>query len=138
MSQDAFVEMKADLSQSESSNHGIEKAHMSDRNDSYAKLPSPVQIEEVSKSESLEREYNYDNLLWTRIRRELRAPFAEFFGVFIMILFGDGSVAQVLLSNGVKGQYQSISWGYARSEIFYLIHNISLLTRCSLLVGVLV
>lgn len=48
-----------------------------------------------------------------------REPFAEFFGVFIMILFGNGSVAQVLLSGGEKtapgmngfGSYQSISWG---------------------------
>ena len=40
-------------------------------------------------------------------------------GVVVMMLFGDGSVAQVLLSTGVKeapggmgfGGYQSISWG---------------------------
>lgn len=38
------------------------------------------------------------DLLWPRIRLILREPFAEFFGVMIMILFGDGSVAQVLLS----------------------------------------
>lgn len=52
------------------------------------------------------------DLLWSRIRHSLREPFAEFFGVFILILFGDGVVAQVVLSNGTKGDYQSISWGW--------------------------
>lgn len=30
------------------------------------------------------------DLAWSKIRRALRDPFAEFFGVFILILFGDG------------------------------------------------
>ncbi|TQS32675.1 hypothetical protein Golomagni_07005 [Golovinomyces magnicellulatus] len=30
----------------------------------------------------------------------------------VLILFGDGVVAQVVLSKGVKGDYQSISWGW--------------------------
>ena len=58
-------------------------------------------------------------LWWPRLRLVLREPFAEFCGVFIMMLFGDGSVAQVLLSTGQTsapggngwGPYQSISWG---------------------------
>ena len=58
-------------------------------------------------------------LLWSRIRTVLREPFAEFWGVAIMVMFGDGSVAQVLLSSGQTtapggngfGQYQSINWG---------------------------
>ncbi|PGH10586.1 hypothetical protein AJ79_05409 [Helicocarpus griseus UAMH5409] len=50
--------------------------------------------------------------LWCRIRHTLREPFSEFFGVFILVLFGDGSVAQVVLSGGEKGDYQSISWGW--------------------------
>ena len=58
-------------------------------------------------------------LLWSRIRTVLREPFAEFWGVAIMVMFGNGSVAQVLLStnqatapggNGF-GSYQSINWG---------------------------
>jgi len=52
------------------------------------------------------------DLLWSRIRHWAREPLAEFFGVFILILFGDGVVAQVVLSNGEKGEYQSISWGW--------------------------
>jgi aquaglyceroporin related protein, other eukaryote len=52
------------------------------------------------------------DLAWSRVRRYMREPFAEFFGVFILILFGDGVVAQVVLSGGTKGNYQSISWGW--------------------------
>ena len=61
----------------------------------------------------------HHHLTWSSVRVIFREPFAEFFGVFIMILFGDGSVAQVLLSAGERsapgmngfGSYQSISWG---------------------------
>ncbi|KAL6249576.1 glycerol channel [Rhinocladiella similis] len=52
------------------------------------------------------------DLLWSRVRHFCREPFSEFFGVFILILFGDGVVAQVVLSGGKKGDYQSISWGW--------------------------
>lgn len=33
-------------------------------------------------------------------------------GTFILVLFGDGSVAQVLLSKEQKGNYESIAWGW--------------------------
>ena len=52
------------------------------------------------------------DLAWSRFRHFMREPFSEFFGVFILILFGDGVVAQVVLSDGKKGDYQSISWGW--------------------------
>jgi aquaglyceroporin related protein len=52
------------------------------------------------------------DLAWSRVRHYLREPLSEFFGVFILILFGDGVVAQVVLSGGTKGDYQSISWGW--------------------------
>lgn len=52
------------------------------------------------------------DLWWSRVRHSLREPLSEFFGVFILILFGDGSVAQVVLSRGTKGDYQSIAWGW--------------------------
>nr|POE63096.1 aquaporin-3 [Quercus suber] len=42
----------------------------------------------------------HSDLWWPKIRLVLKEPFAEFFGVFTMVLFGDGSVAQVLLSAG--------------------------------------
>jgi aquaglyceroporin related protein len=51
------------------------------------------------------------DLWWSRVRNVMIEPFSEFFGVFILILFGDGVVAQVVLSSGAKGDYQSISWG---------------------------
>ncbi|KAG0646997.1 hypothetical protein D0Z07_6087 [Hyphodiscus hymeniophilus] len=62
----------------------------------------------------------HEDLAWSSIRTMLREPFAEFFGTFIMVLFGDASVAQVLLSAGQTsapggngfGPYQSISWGW--------------------------
>lgn len=38
--------------------------------------------------------------------------FSELFGTFIMILFGDGVVAQVTLSKGTKGDFQSINWAW--------------------------
>lgn len=52
------------------------------------------------------------SLLWWRLRQYGRDAFSEFFGTMILILFGDGVVAQVLLSHGQKGDYQSISWGW--------------------------
>lgn len=66
----------------------------------------------------------HQDLFWSKVKLTFREPFAEFFGVFILVLFGDGSVAQVLLSNKKGsseqttapagqgfGAYQSISWG---------------------------
>lgn len=60
------------------------------------------------------------NLFWSRVRTTFREPFAEFWGVVIMISFGNGSVAQVLLSTGQVqgapggngfGAYQNVNWG---------------------------
>ncbi|EED22000.1 aquaglyceroporin, putative [Talaromyces stipitatus ATCC 10500] len=56
--------------------------------------------------------YNQKQLLWTRLRKASREPFSEFFGTMILILFGDGVVAQVTLSKNQRGDYQSISWGW--------------------------
>jgi len=61
----------------------------------------------------------HHHLTWSAVRTMFREPFAEFFGTFIMVCFGDASVAQVLLSAGEKsapgmngfGNYQSINWG---------------------------
>lgn len=71
---------------------------------------SPLQEDDdnVSKNQaSLNRKPR-----WVRFRHTFREPLAEFFGVFTLIIFGDGVVAQVVLSKGQKGDYQSISWGY--------------------------
>lgn len=63
--------------------------------------------------------HEHQRLLWSRIRLTLREPFAELCGTAVMVFFGNGSVAQVLLGGGNKaapggngyGAYQSISWG---------------------------
>ena len=39
---------------------------------------------------------------WPRTRLVFREPLAEFWGTFIMVMFGNGSVAQVLLSAGIQ------------------------------------
>lgn len=51
--------------------------------------------------------------IWPRIRRRLREPLAEFLGTFVLMLLGDGVVAQTLLSGETKGTYLSIPmcWG---------------------------
>ena len=51
-------------------------------------------------------------LAWPRIRHTCRRAFSEFMGTFILVMFGDGVVAQVVLSGGENGDYQSISWGW--------------------------
>lgn len=77
-------------------------------------------IDNYMRQNEVEDDYSHHNkLLWSRIRHHLREPFMEFMGTFIMIIFGDGSVAQVTLSANPnlppssqnKGDYQSISWG---------------------------
>jgi aquaglyceroporin related protein len=64
-------------------------------------------------------------LRWSRVRVALREPFSEFWGVVVMVVLGNASVAQVLLSNGPNGGrlgenapggggyggWQSINWG---------------------------
>jgi aquaglyceroporin related protein len=84
---------------------------------------SPVPYAEhgplIDRSQTAEgftkRAYNA-GLLWPRVRHFLRAPFAEFMGTFILVMFGDGVVAQVTLSEKVGGDYQSISWGWVSAE----------------------
>ncbi|KAL4810888.1 aquaporin-like protein [Aspergillus unguis] len=49
---------------------------------------------------------------WSKMRTYCREAFSEFFGTMVLVLFGNGVVAQVVLSNGEKGDYQSISWGW--------------------------
>lgn len=72
----------------------------------------------------IEEEHDYaphSDLWWPRVRIALKEPFAEFWGVFILVLFGDGGVAQVILSTGEKsapggdgfGNYNNINWAWA-------------------------
>ncbi|XP_066531564.1 aquaporin-10b [Hoplias malabaricus] len=53
------------------------------------------------------------------IKSELvRECLAEFFGVYVLILFGCGSVAQVTTSENTKGEYLSINLGFALGTTF--------------------
>ena len=92
------------------------------RVDTMSSVRSYVGLKPEAPIDEEHEELEHHQLLWSRIRLALREPFAEFFGTFIMVLFGDGSVAQVLLSasNSTStiapgmagyGNYQSISWG---------------------------
>ena len=70
-------------------------------------------------------EAEHSDLWWPKVRIALKEPFAEFWGTFILVLFGDGSVAQVLLSTNQKyapggdgfGDYQSINWGWGIGSV---------------------
>lgn len=74
----------------------------------YAETGAPINR---SQTAELKKGQN-PGLVWPRIRHTLREAFSEFMGVFVLIMFGDGVVAQVVLSSGEKGDYQSISWGW--------------------------
>ena len=77
-------------------------------------------------------------LAWPRFRHWLRKPFSEFMGTFILIMFGDGVVAQVVLSNETKGDYQSISWGWVSSRWLnvYKDHTLTRLKGLGVMLGV--
>lgn len=77
-------------------------------------------IDNAVKNRELEEDYgHHHDYVWSRVRHTMRDAFCEFMGTMIMIIFGDGSVAQVTLSENLalpkssqnKGEYQSISWG---------------------------
>nr|G5CTG7.1 RecName: Full=Aquaporin-10; Short=AQP-10 [Milnesium tardigradum]AEP14564.1 aquaporin 10 [Milnesium tardigradum] len=65
---------------------------------------------------------------WTRIGSDLaREALAEFLGSFILIVFGNGVVAQVVLSRGAHGNFLSINIGYGLAVAFgvYIAGGIS-------------
>lgn len=80
-------------------------------------IRSALGLHATAPIDEVHNEHPHQDLFWSRVRVVLREPFCEFWGVFIMVMFGDGSVAQVLLSGGLTatggsfGSYQSISWG---------------------------
>ncbi|CZT24005.1 probable aquaglyceroporin [Ramularia collo-cygni] len=74
----------------------------------YAETGAPINRSQTAEG----RKAQNPGLAWPRIRRTLREALSEFMGVFVLIMFGDGVVAQVVLSKGEKGDYQSISWGW--------------------------
>lgn len=74
------------------------------------KLPSPHEIPHAEHGAPIDHVgpqeevvHAQPDLWWSRTRHTLREPLSEFFGTFILIMFGDGVVAQVVLSKGEKG-----------------------------------
>ncbi|KAL4778003.1 aquaporin-like protein [Aspergillus varians] len=66
----------------------------------------------IAKEELTTVEGQSSSLWWIKIRASCREAFSEFLGTMILVLFGNGVVAQVTLSHDEKGDYQSISWGW--------------------------
>ena len=87
-----------------------------------------IPIDRSRTAEALDKKDS--KYLWPRIRQTLQEPFSEFLGTFILLMFGDGVVAQVVLSNGTKGSYQSISWGWGLGVMLgvYVAGCVSVLT----------
>ncbi|KAI0081664.1 aquaporin [Panus rudis PR-1116 ss-1] len=71
-----------------------------------------------SYEEIVEHYTKYPNR-WSRIREWIKEPAAEFFGVMILIIFGNGVDCQVVLSQNTgvasspKGDYLTIAFGWA-------------------------
>lgn len=90
--------------------------------------PKFIQIEQGGKTDSpLAR--TVPKNFWTAAKSKwwVREGLAEYFGTMFMIIFGDGSVAQVVLSGNAKGDYQSISWCWGIGVMFgvYIAGGIS-------------
>lgn len=91
--------------------------HEAERENTLSSIRTKIGLEPMPPI--VEGHEEHHHLTWSSVRVVMREPFAEFFGTFIMVLFGDGSVAQVLLSAGETsapggngyGNYQSINWG---------------------------
>ncbi|KAK7690298.1 hypothetical protein QCA50_006955 [Cerrena zonata] len=108
------------MSSYDSSVHTRKQLHDHDRKES---------IEHISATQSDAHDYDDDNESvehytkypnrWSRIREWIREPAAEFFGVMILIIFGNGVDCQVVLGSNTsisatpKGDYLSLNFGWA-------------------------
>lgn len=110
--------------------NGNSSSSLTARNSEYQSEPHPLHRHSGARRKlglnpktPLDEEHaagEHSKLLWPRIRAILREFLAEFWAVFFMVMFGNGSVAQVLLSEGSTGapggdgfgNYQSINWGW--------------------------
>jgi len=113
-SEESFLQNAATVKERESS----KPKELEEHHNTLSTIRTKLGLE--SEAPIVDEHTEHEHLAWSSIRIVLREPFAEFFGTFIMVLFGDGSVAQVLLSAGQTtapggdgfGNYQSISWGW--------------------------
>ncbi len=62
------------------------------RVDTMSSVRSYIGLKPEAPIDKEHEDLEHHELLWSRIRLALREPFAEFFGTFIMVLFGDGFV----------------------------------------------
>lgn len=69
-------------------------------------------LEDTPELELMSPSLEEEQLAWGKVREYCMDFFSEFFGTMVLLLFGDGVVAQVVLSGFTKGDYQSISWGW--------------------------
>lgn len=60
------------------------------RVDTMSSVRSHIGLKPEAPIDAEHEDLEHHELLWSRIRLALREPFAEFFGTFIMVLFGDG------------------------------------------------
>ncbi|KAK9383110.1 aquaporin-like protein [Kockiozyma suomiensis] len=71
-----------------------------------------IRGEDVEILEQEERLNGVQISSYRRIRRKLREPLAEFLGCVVFIVFGDGSVAQKVLSNEAAGNEMSVNFSF--------------------------
>ena len=123
----AQPEAPEESSSKESSTKPTQQEKPSSRGETLSSVRTYLGLHPHVPIDDEHEDLEHHDLLWSRIMLTLREPFAEFFGVFITVMFGDGSVAQVLLSSNSTGNasttstsapggagygnYQSISWG---------------------------
>lgn len=111
------AENHASLSRSRHSLNSHMAGNELERHPTISTLRTKIGLE--AEAPIMEGHELHNDLKWSAFRAIMREPLAEFFGTFVMVLFGDGSVAQVLLSTGQTtapggngfGNYQSINWG---------------------------
>lgn len=63
------------------------------RADTMSSVRSYIGLQPEAPIDKEHDDLEHHELFWSRIRLALREPFAEFFGTFIMVLFGDGKLS---------------------------------------------
>lgn len=91
----------------------VEEMHLAVDRNSAAYVTAHINSKHSSVVvQSEEQKEQQSQLSWGKRREYCRYAFSEFFGTMILLLFGNGVIAQVLLSHGEKGDYLSISLGW--------------------------
>lgn len=81
----------------------VEEINVGRRESVYVRGRSPPRYSEEPRQASI---------VFSERSRAIQEFFSELFGTFIMVLFGDGVVAQVVLSKGTQGDPESIHWAW--------------------------